>query len=81
MYTCLLVVAIHATTYVNKGKKNLVSLGSWSAKNATAPPSFEWMTLGLSSLKAPAMTGSTPPNRGKQVQQSPWNQYKLGKSC
>jgi hypothetical protein len=53
---------IHATTYVNRGKKTLVSLGSWSTTNATVTLTFDWTTLGLSSnmvksLKAPAIPG------------------------
>eukprot|EP01052_Picozoa_sp_SAG31_P026461 SAG31_NODE_2398_length_5781_cov_6.178061_1_plen_137_part_10 len=37
---------IHATAYVSKGKKTLVSIGSWSNTNATFKLDFDWNTLG-----------------------------------
>lgn len=51
---------IHATAYVSKGKKTLISIGSWSSSNATVKLTFDWATLGLlgsavKSLTAPAI--------------------------
>jgi hypothetical protein len=53
---------IHATAYVNKGKKTLISLGSWSATNATVALTFDWAVLGLSSSSVKALTAPAIPN-------------------
>ena len=53
---------IHATAYVSKGKKTLLSLGSWSSTNATVALSFDWAMLGLTESAVKTITAPAIPN-------------------
>jgi hypothetical protein len=53
---------IHATAYVAKGKKTLLSLGSWSSTNATVALSFDWAMLGLTESAVKTVTAPAIPN-------------------
>ena len=53
---------IHATAYVSKGQKTLISLGSWSSTNATVKLTFDWATLGLAGSAVKLLTAPAIPS-------------------
>ena len=47
---------------VSKGKKTLISLGSWSSSNATVKLTFDWATLGLIGSAVKLLTAPAIPS-------------------